>query len=395
MGFLSGSSSFERYWITKDLTPAFGPEHLETLAKHSIDAMKTSSPDQPTVGFSAGAHLLDSRFDLTKNIIGDVLHFGIRIDTNQIPGPIRNAWLQMELLPLTVDNPSGKPTKAQREEAKEAVEARCSEEAASGKFRRLQQIPILWDAATEVMYVGSTSPTSNELCIDLLQKAFDLEFDRVTSGKLAKAFAAERDLHGLLNKTSPSPFVSDLANGHVDWWNGMGENFDYLGNEFLLWLWWYFEQQSDTITLDDESTVSGMFARTLMLDCPLAESGKETISADSPIGLPEAMLALQSGKQPRKAGLTLVRDGEQYDLTLQAETFSIGSAKITPVDSATREDYTNDDRIASLRSLSETLDLLFDAFCARRIGTSWKKELQAIQTWLAPGNASSRRKPAA
>ena len=45
--------------------------------------------------------------------------------------------------------------------------------------------------------------------------------------------------------------------------------------------------------------------------------------------VPEAALAIQSGKLPRKAGLTLVRGAEQYDLTLQAETFAISGAKIS------------------------------------------------------------------
>jgi hypothetical protein len=34
------------------------------------------------------------------------------------------------------------------------------------------------------------------------------------------------------------------------------------------------------------------------------------------------------GKLPRKAGLILVRHGEQYELTLQAETFAVSGAKI-------------------------------------------------------------------
>lgn len=395
MGLLSGSATFERYWITKDPTSDFGPEHLEILEKFSIDSGSTPSLEQPNVGFLGGAHLLDTRFDLEKNLIGDVLHFGIRVDTNQIPGPIRNAWLQMELLPMAAENPSGKPTKEQRQEAKESVQARCEDEAATGKFRRMQQTPILWDSVNDVLYVGGSSPTTNELCIDLMNRAFGLEFDRITSGKLAKAFATDNERLDDLYAVGPSPYVPDIANGHIVWWNGMAENFDYLGNEFLIWLWWYFENESDTITVSDDSQVFGMFARTLTLDCPLGESGKESISAECPIALPEAELALRSGKQPRKAGLSLVRHGEQFDITLQAELFSVNSAKITPVENQDAKDDPREERIASLRSLSESLDLLYEAFCQRRISKSWKRELKAIQEWLQPGQEKGQRKPAA
>ena len=64
--------------------------------------------------------------------------------------------------------------------------------------------------------------------------------------------------------------------------------------------------------------------------------------------MPEAVLAIRSGKLPRKAGLTLVRNGEQYDLALQAETFTFGSAKIKQIDDDTSEN-TAEDRIASIR----------------------------------------------
>lgn len=395
MAFLSGSATFERYWITKDPTSEFGEEHLQTLEEHKIDGSQSATPDQPAVGFLAGAHLLDTQFDFGKNLIGDALHFAVRIDTNQIPGPIRKAWLQIELAPFIADSPSGKPTKAQREEAKEAVEARCEAEAASGKFRRMQQVPVLWDSLDEVLYLGGTSPSANELCIDLMERVFGLEFDRISSGKLAKAYAMENERVEDLYKTGPSPFHTELANGHVEWWNGMAENFDYLGNEFLLWLWWYFETESDTISLRDDSEVTGMFARTLTLDCPLAESGKETISADCPIALPEAALAIRSGKQPRRAGLTLVREGEQYDLTLQAESFSVGGAKISQINGSNESDNPLEDRITSIRSLSQTLDLLYEAFCARRIGKSWKSDLKAMQSWLQSDSGRSSRKPAA
>ena len=395
MGFLSGSTTFERYWITKDPTSALGPDHLEVLEKFRIGAFQTDSLDQPSVGFMAGSHLLDTKFELEKNVIGDAMHFGVRIDSNQIPAAVRNAWLQMELLPLTADNPSGKPTKAQRQEAKEAVEARCLEEASTGKFLRMQQIPILWDAASDVMYLGASSPSANESCVDLLERAFQLEFERVTSGTLAKAYATDGKRLKELYQVCPAGFQGKDAVGDVTWWNGMAENFDYLGNEFLLWLWWQWETKSDTITLSDDSEVSGMFARTLTLDCPLGESGKETISAESPVALPEAALAIRSGKLPRKAGLTLVRYDQQVDLTLQAESLAVGGAKMTPIGNEPSSDNPAEDRIASLRELSETLDLLFEAFCERRVGKPWKGEMKEMQKWLQTDTPLQVRKPAA
>jgi hypothetical protein len=173
----------------------------------------------------------------------------------------------------------------------------------------------------------------------------------------------------------------------------MSDNYDYLGNEFLLWLWWYWETQGESLELSDGSSVSGLFARTLSLDCPLGESGKETISSDSPVVLPEAKQGIQSGKLPRKAGLLLVRNDEQYELTLQAETFAISGGKITKLG----DDKTLDahERIASINDFAETLDLLFDVFCERRLGKTWKSDLKSLREWLGATNIAQARKPAA
>ena len=69
-----------------------------------------------------------------------------------------------------------------------------------------------------------------------------------------------------------------------------------------------------------------MLAKTLTLDCPRGETGRDSLTDDAPTRLPEAFKALQSGKLPRKAGLILVRHGAQYEFTVQAETLAVSGA---------------------------------------------------------------------
>src|SRR5262249_41594160 len=127
--------------------------------------------------------------------------------------------------------------------------------------------------------------------------------------------------------------------------------------------------------------VTEMLARTLLLECPRAESGKESITSDAPTRLPEARRAVQAGKWPRKAGLTLVRHDRPYELTLHAETLAVTGAKLPPPEEDDRARL--EARVGALRHLLETLDLLFDAFGVRRFGAGWGKELHRIQKWLA------------
>lgn len=395
MGFLSGRITLECFRIHELEVEQFGLEHIETLKRYGIDQLQTSAAEEPDVGFLAGDHLFDTQFDLEKNVIGDALHAGFRIDTNQVPSALRKAWLQMELAVAMADRPEGRPTKVQRQEAKEAVEARCEEAAQSGKYRRMQPFAFLWDARENLFYFGATSPSAGEACCDLFTRAFECELSRLTAGRRALEWANETKRVAALDQVAPSEFCPGMSTGEITWWNGESGNYDFLGNEFLLWLWWHLETQSDTVALPDASEVACFFARTLSLECPQGASGKEAISAESPVALPEAALAIRSGKLPRKAGLTLARNGEQYELALQAETFAVSGARIQCEESSSEGRAILEDRIESLRNLQQTLDLLFRAFCERRVGKAWNGELESIRRWLKADGKAKKRSPAA
>lgn len=381
MGFLSGSMTFECFRIDGAQPRQFGPEHVDILKKFAISGRGSLSNEQARIGFLAGNHLLDDEFDLEKNVFGDVLHFAVRVDTNQVPAAIRRAWLQLELALLTADSPGRRPTKAQRQEAKDAVEARCEDAARTGQFQRMQQFPVLWDARDSLLYCGATSASAGDVCTELLLKAFAIDLSRLSCGRVALEWATKARQRRALNDASPANFHGEGPGGEVVWWDGEGDNFDFLGNEFLLWLWWRWETQGDTLALPDGSEVTGMFAKTLSLECPRGESGKGTISADDPTTLPEAAQAIRSGKLPRKAGLMLARHGQPYELTLQAETFAVSGAKVQAVEDAEGRAVL-EGRIESLRGLKETLDLLLQAFCERRVGEPWSDDLSQMQNWL-------------
>ena len=124
-----------------------------------------------------------------------------------------------------------------------------------------------------------------------------------------------------------------------------------------------------------------MLARTLTLECPRGQTGRESITSDGPAKLPEARRAIQAGKLPRKAGLTLVRHDRQYELTLHAETLAVSGARM-PAPEEEEERARLEERVTLLRHVVETLDLLYDAFGRRRTGGDWPKELARIQKWL-------------
>lgn len=388
MPFLRGSLGFERFTVEGFELDSFTKDHIDLLTHYAAGRTESQSLENVHVGFLGGDHLFDTQFDLSKNFINGAAHFAVRIDTNVIPAAIKAAWLQMELAGIARDNEGAPVTSAQKKEAKEAVEQRCEVEAASGKYRKMKTFPVLWDIGQEQMYFGGPVGNASGLCIDLIERAFKVEFRRLGAGALAKWWASQSDRYDEIEDAKPTNFVDGGWQRSPSWANEHSGLADFLGNEFLLWLWWTSQTQGDTITLDDDSAVTVMLAKTLALECPAGDFGKETITATSPTELPETIRAVQSGKMLRKSGLSLFVEDRRFDLVIQAETFAVSGAKIHLDDD---EEFGDEQRIDAIRLLSDTVDALFYRFCDDRTSKTWKKTQAKITTWLQKSSGDQQR----
>jgi hypothetical protein len=380
MGFFSGRVAMTRFRVASRAKVHFGPEHLESLTAHAIGRQRLASADGVEAGWIAGDHILDTRFDLAKNIVADTLHFALRVDSQKIPADLLRAYTQVELEGLAAGNPSGLPSARQKRAARAAARDRLEKEAGDGRYLRRKAYPILWDAQSRELLFGSTSVTVLDRLHTLFKQTFGFGFEALGAGEQAFALAETRQQTRNVDDARLSAFVPGVSPATASWLPDDTSR-DFLGNEFLLWLWYVLDDDSDTIALADGSEVTAMLARSLVLECPLGQTGRQSIASDGPGRLPEARRAIQAGKLPRKAGLTLVRHDRQYELTLHAESLAVTGAKL-PVPEAEDERGRLEERVGLLRHLIETLDLLYDAFGRRRLGGDWPRELSAIQKWL-------------
>lgn len=381
MGFLSGRVSFVRYRVGGASPLPFSEADVEAVAQHAIGRHGPADPtDGVRVGWNGGRHVLDQTFDFGKNVLDDALHVGIRLDSDKVPAELLRAYTQIELDARAAESPTGRPTKQQREEAKEAARVRADAEAADGRFRKRKSHPILWDGRTSTLYAGTTSTAVLDRLATLFRTTFDRPLEPITAGTLAQDRAAALGRAHDLEALAPLALFEDSTPQAV-WAESEPTRRDDLGNEFLLWLWHSLQADGDAVTLADGSEVTVMMAKTLTLDCPRGLTGRDSLTNEGPTRLPEAFRALQAGKLPRKVGLILVRHGEQYDLTLQAETLAVNGLAL-PKPEGLSGDEAKVARIESLRHVTETLDSLFDAFIRRRIDPGWDRELGRIRDWL-------------
>ncbi len=383
MGFFTGRTTFLRFKVDGPSQRLFGEEHLERLVSFAAGRQKLASADGIEVGWAAGEHILDIDFQLAKNIINDMLSFDLRVDTDKLPTDLMRAYYVTELKALSANNHSGMPSTKQKREAKEYARDRLEQEGKDGRFTRRKAVPVAWDAQSNEVLFGATSLTHVDRLVSLFQQTFGYGLDAVTAGRRAYHLAELHEQTRGVDDSTLSLFIPEVTPPDLAWIPDDSSR-DFLGNEFLLWLWFHGEGESDTVSAADKSEITYMIARTLTLECPRGQTGHETISHEGPTRLPEAKRAIQSGKLPRKLGLTLVRHNYQYELTLHAETLAVGSAKLPPPpDDVTDTRARLDDRADKLRHLVETLDLLYDVFGRQRFGKAWAETLPRMQRWLA------------
>lgn len=388
MGFFSGRLTCLRFRSTGAAPRQFGPDHLDLLKRNRHGQQRLALSDGSVQGWTAGDHILDTRFDLAKNIVNDTLHFALRIDVQKIPADLLRAYTQVELEALAADNPSGMPSLKQKREARENARAQLERESQDGRFLKRKANPVLWDALSNEVLLGATSANVVERFLPLFEQTFGQGLEFLGAGRQAYLQAEARSQTRGVDDATVSAYVPGAAGEGVAWLPDE-TNRDFLGNEFLLWLWYLLDSETDTIELMDKSTVTVMVARSLVLECPRGQTGRETIQSEGPTRLPEAHRAIQAGKLPRKAGLILSRHDQQYELALSAESLAISGAKL-PAPEGETDQARREERVSQLRHFLETLDLLYDAFGQHRFGSGWNKQLGKIQGWLADGGRARR-----
>ncbi len=383
MAFFNGRASFLRFRVDGPAPRLFGEEHLERLAEFQAGRNRLASADGIEVGWTGGEHVLDVDFQLAKNIVNDMLTFELRVDVEKLPTDLLKAYYSVELKALAAGNHSGLPSARQKREAKENARDRLEQEGKDGRFKRRKCIPVVWDRLTNEVLFGATSLTHIDRLVSLFHQTFHFTLEAVTAGRRAYSLAELHQTTRNVDDCRLSLFIPDVTPDEAGWIADDSSR-DFVGNEFLLWLWFNSEGESDTIKVADNSEITYMIARTLTLECPRGQTGHETISHEGPSRLPEAKRAIQSGKLPRKLGLTLVRHAYQYELAIHAETLGIGSAKFpNPPDDIKDGRAKLEERADRVRHLIETLDLLYDAFGRQRFGKQWSDTLPRMQKWLA------------
>lgn len=383
MSFFGGRLSFQRFKMNGAAPRHFSEEHLEKLAEYGMGRQRIASADGMDAGWIAGDHILDKQFTLEKNVIIDALQWALRIDTLKLPPELLRAYMAEELAALAAGNPSGLPSNRQRKEARDLAKDRLEQEAKDGRFLRRKSSSMLWDGLSGELLASGITPAAMEKLVGLVHQTFDRQIEPLTAGRLAFQLTEVKGRTRSIDDAEPTVFLPGKTPARLQW-SADESSKDFLGNEFFTWLWHTLDQETDVLTLTDGSEAAVTLVRTLSLECPRGETGKETITADAPTRLPESRRALASGKLPRKLGLMVARHDEPYEFSWSAETLAVSGLKL-PETETSEERPRIEERLSQTRAFLETIDLIYDAFLERRTSPKWPEETARIQKWMQQG----------
>lgn len=156
--------------------------------------------------------------------------------------------------------------------------------------------------------------------------------------------------------------------------------FDYLGPEFLTWLWWRSDQDPG-FQHPDGTEVYVHMDEHLDFRGERAASRRTVLRAGLPGASMDARAALQSGKLVVAARLLLVRGEDEVRFTLRAEDLEVSGTRL-PVDadaSGVRERL--ESALGNLERFWDDLDLCFATFLEVRTGPGWADEVERIRRW--------------
>ncbi len=418
MPFRSGSIGYSRFSVSAPSArgSAFDApdERLFTLLReHLVRASSIGEPKEVMSGFCTGRHVFDGEFTYESCGFAASLLAAMRIDVAKIPTEIKRAYRTMAEDARRGKDADGQQalSRASRREAKEEAEERGHRDLAEGKYRRIAMVPFLWDLPSGLLLAPITSDVQFQELKSLLDAACGVRLDRRSAGSVANELLGARGMTAALEDAMPDALVQRpegvgdeqddvgpsaahfraAGRPEVPWAQASGEPCDFLGNLFLLWLWWHCDEHEGLIDTGGP-TVAVVIERLLDMECAWGVTGTQSLRGDAPTKVAEAAKALQSGKWPRKVGLVLAAHGQEFRLALQGDRFAVSGLSLPKPEEENRltPRQSLEQRVDHLLTLDRILTLLYDAFLKERFGPSWQTRAGQLREWIAAMGRGNR-----
>lgn len=163
----------------------------------------------------------------------------------------------------------------------------------------------------------------------------------------------------------------------------------FLGEEFLVWLWFRSETAGGVFDLGHDERVGIALDRALDFH-DSATGVKVAVRGDAPTRAPEAREALSRGMRLVRAGLVVTVDQQNVTLVLDGPSLDLRSVK-SEKPAGENADERDQNALAGLFGLVHSLDQVWKAFLAERLAPAFGKETApALLQWARSATQARR-----
>ena len=158
----------------------------------------------------------------------------------------------------------------------------------------------------------------------------------------------------------------------------------FLGVEFLTWIWYQEELNEGLFDLGGElGEIEVWFEDKLTMGSTALDEQQDVFKGGRPSTSPEARSALKLGKLAQNARLRLVQGEQEWQFTLKADPLSLSGIKLPEV-LAKDPNAHFFERMFLLEHLDRLFKALYKLFLEVRLTPEWTQViLPEIQTWVA------------
>lgn len=158
-------------------------------------------------------------------------------------------------------------------------------------------------------------------------------------------------------------------------------NRNFLGREFLTWLWFKSESQNHKIKIKNLGEFQIFIDNKIVLSSASGSVRENSLKGNSPAYAPEASAALSSGKMLSEAKFVIQNQELNWSFSISAEDLSLKAVRLPVVAKENSSEHFSQ-RIAYTKMLNDILDELYREYMEIRLTDSFHKEAELIQEWL-------------
>lgn len=162
--------------------------------------------------------------------------------------------------------------------------------------------------------------------------------------------------------------------------------YKFLGYEFLTWLWFSIENESDRLKALDQELTSLEIGNRIVIESRLTDAVESITIKGDDAGLEEGMLALKKGSVVTELNLYYTSGIQEWRFTIKGENFNIGNLKTPdtgPVESKDDVEGAILEKVYLYDKAATLIDTLFKHFIKLRISEEWDKDVvPLLRKWM-------------